>query len=358
MPDSAPPPPLELTISWGTIIKVLSGCLLAWALIKLAPMAGLLALSLLIAITLWPLLQWACRRGLPRWAGILLCALLLFGSVTVVLVLFVPTALNQTQALITGLPQFKTKLLEQLPDSGALRNSANQLLSSPAFTDPQPLLKDFVAWGTVAIEGVFDFFAMLIFALYFLADGERVYEWLLALLPKVDRRKMAEAAPEIAGVVSHYVRGQAICSTLAGVYAFILLSVLKVPDAALMALLAAVLDVIPFVGVFLFAALAALAGLSVSGTTGALAAGLYVCYHLLEAYVIVPHVYGNTLRLSTLTVLISCLAAWLLVGVVGVILALPLVAMYPIVERLWLQRNLQRDTVEKHEELDEKAAAG
>jgi predicted PurR-regulated permease PerM len=279
------------------------------------------------------------------------------GSVALVLVLLVPTALNESRAIITGLPNFKSKMLQQLPQNGALRASAEQFLSSPAFTDPQPLLKSFVTWARAAVEGAVQFFVLLVIAIYFVADGERVYQWLLALLPKKDRQKMAEAAPEIANVVSHYVRGQAICSTLCGIYAFTVLSLLKVPDAALLAVAAAVFDIIPLIGFFLFAIPASLAALTVSPTTAAIAVGLYLCYHLLEAYVIVPHVYGNTLRLSTLTVLLACLAAGLLAGVLGVILALPLVASYPIIERLWLQRNLQSDTVEKHEELDEKAAA-
>jgi predicted PurR-regulated permease PerM len=79
---------------------------------------------------------------------------------------------------------------------------------------------------------------------------------------------------------------------------------------------------------------------------------LYGAYHLAENYFIVPKVYGNRLRLSTLTVLIACLAAAALAGVIGVIIALPLVACYPIVERIWLRPCLEGDTVRKHEQVD------
>ena len=79
---------------------------------------------------------------------------------------------------------------------------------------------------------------------------------------------------------------------------------------------------------------------------------LYVAYHIIENYFIVPKVYGDRLRLSTLTVLVCCLAAGLLAGIVGVILVLPIVASYPILERIWLQPYLQGGTVEKHEKLE------
>jgi len=110
--------------------------------------------------------------------------------------------------------------------------------------------------------------------------------------------------------------------------------------------------VLPLIGFFLFAIPAVALAFTVSPTTAALVAALYVAYHLIENYFIVPKVYGNRLRLSTLTVLVSCLAAGLVAGVVGVILVLPIVASYPIFERIWLQPYLQRGTVQEHEQIE------
>ena len=73
---------------------------------------------------------------------------------------------------------------------------------------------------------------------------------------------------------------------------------------------------------------------------------------MIENYFIVPKVYGDRLRLSTLTVLISCLAAGMLAGVIGVIIILPAVASYPVLERYWLRPHLEPDTVEKHKTID------
>ena len=68
-----------------------------------------------------------------------------------------------------------------------------------------------------------------------------------------------------------------------------------------------------------------------------------------------PKVYGGVLKLSTLTVLISCLAAGMLAGAIGIIIVLPIVASYPIIERYWLKPFLERDTVSKHDALDRRA---
>ena len=58
--------------------------------------------------------------------------------------------------------------------------------------------------------------------------------------------------------------------------------------------------------------------------------------------------YGNRLRLSTLTVIVSLLAANMLAGIEGAIAVLPVVASYPIIERIWLGRYLRDSTVAKH----------
>jgi predicted PurR-regulated permease PerM len=87
-------------------------------------------------------------------------------------------------------------------------------------------------------------------------------------------------------------------------------------------------------------------------STAVLVFVLYGAYHLVETYFIVPKVYGDRLRLSTLTVLVSCMAAGLVAGVVGAIAILPIVASYPIIERIWLRRHLEADTVIKHDQID------
>jgi predicted PurR-regulated permease PerM len=142
------------------------------------------------------------------------------------------------------------------------------------------------------------------------------------------------------------------------IYAFTVLILLHVPNAALLAVVAGVFDLLPLVGFFLFTIPAALVALTVSPRATMLVLVFYGAYHLIENYFIVPKVYGNRLRLSGLTVLFSCLIAASVAGVIGVILVLPLVACYPIVERTWLRPYLEQDTAEKHDAIDTAAHPG
>ncbi len=341
---------IEVTVSWVTILKVLVAGLLTYLAIVLWPLLALLLLAILIGITLFPILHWMRRRGLPDWCGLLFISLLLMVCVGLFAGLVIPTIGNEGAEMIKKLPSFQQEVIPRLPPP--FRDPANKLLESASFSNPELLLKHFFAWGTVAVQSMGEFLLVLVLAVYFVADGERVYRWLLAFLPEAHRKKAGEASVEIGTVVGSYMLGQLITSLLCGVFVFTILTVLHVPSAALLAVIAAVFDILPLIGFFLSIIPAVIIAASVSPATAGLVLLLYGAYHLVENYFIVPKVYGNRLRLSTLTVLVSCMAAGLVAGVVGAIVVLPMVASYPIIERIWLRRHLEADTVSKHAQID------
>ena len=85
------------------------------------------------------------------------------------------------------MPSFQQEVVARLP--GPFRDAANKLFESASFSNPEPLMKQFLAWGTMAAQGLGQFLVVLVLAFYFVADGERVYRWLLAFLPEVHRQK-------------------------------------------------------------------------------------------------------------------------------------------------------------------------
>ena len=355
MPNDRPPgSSLELTVSWATLLKILVAVLFAFIAMQLWPLVQLLFLGLLIAITFWPVLRWTAARRWPKWSGVMIAAVLVIGFVVLVFGVLIPAMGNQATGLIKNLPAFKENFLAKLPGDGTIRGAAARLMDAPSFSDPEPLLKSFLAWGSAAFGALAEFLLVLVVAIYFVADGARVFQWLLAFLPVVHRRKVAVAAPEIVDVVSGYMAGQFMTSLICGVYVFGMLTLLHVPNALLLAVLAGIFDVLPIIGFFLAVLPATAVALTVAPRTAFLVVALYLAYHLVENYFIVPKIYGHHLRLSTLTVLISCLAGALLAGVTGAIVILPIVASYPIIERIWLRPILEPDTVEKHEAIDER----
>ena len=343
------------TIAWSVLLKVIFAAALVCLIILLGRVLALVFLALLLSIALSQIVRVCSRHGLPSWVGVALSALSVLSIIAVFLSLLLPAVANQGTTLISHLPGVQKELIARLPSEGPIRDAANKLLESASFSDPQPLLQKFMSWGAAVLTAVSELLLVLVIAIYFLIDGDRIYRWLLAFLPPRQRAKVRIAVPEIVEIVSRYVGGQFITSSLCGTYAFIVLHFLHVPNAALLAVFAAIVDILPVIGFFLFIIPAVALSFTVSPLAAALSAILYGAYHLLEAYLIVPKVYGNQLKLSTLTVLLASMAGWLLAGVVGAITILPVVASYPIIEKLWLNPHLEPDTVPKHAAIEEAA---
>ena len=83
---------------------------------------------------------------------------------------------------------------------------------------------------------------------------------------------------------------------------------------------------------------------------------VYAGYHLAENYYIGPKVYGDRLRLSNLAVIIAFAVGAEIGGVGGALLALPIAALYPVIERVWLKEYLGRDAIETHRRLAQRSS--
>src|SRR5436190_1461341 len=94
----------EITVSWVTILKLLAAIFLAYLTVQLWPLLALLFLALLIAITLFPIVEWIRRHRCPDWVGILAIGLLLFFSVALFAGILIPTVGNEGVGMIEKFP--------------------------------------------------------------------------------------------------------------------------------------------------------------------------------------------------------------------------------------------------------------
>jgi len=350
---------LELSIPSATIVKVLVAALLTWAALRLWPELVYLTLSLLLAVTLEPAVAWGEERRVPRWVAVGGMAMMLLGLLGIFATLVVPPLIDQLTQIAADFPALKRRVETGLrDDQRVLKRVVNEVLALPESPAMSAQLQQPLVWGKVAVSGLMTGFFVVVTALYLLLDGRRLYAWLLAYVPRIHRDKMAETAPAVSKVIFAYVRGQLITSALFGVSAAILLTVLGVPAAVPLAIFAALCDVIPVIGIILATAPAVALALTVSPLEAGIVAGSYVVYHVFETYFIVPRVYGHSLRLSTLAVLLALIVGGTLQGILGAVLVLPIVAAYPIIERIWLKGYLGTHVIEDHTALAHAAESG
>jgi predicted PurR-regulated permease PerM len=109
----------------------------------------------------------------------------------------------------------------------------------------------------------------------------------------------------------------------------------------LLAVLAGVMDAVPIFGVPVATIPAVLAGLTVSVPTAVGVLALYVAYQQVENYLLVPRIYGRTLHVSPFSILVGVLVGGELLGVIGILLALPITAAIPIIVRIWREEETE-----------------
>ena len=347
--EDAPPQRLELHIPWVTFIKMFAAVLAAYALYMLWPLLLLVFLALFLAVTLHAFVDWLDGRGMQHWASLLLVIGGLITVLGVSMALIFPALLDQATTFSHNLPKLHEEALNQLPVSSSIRHNIEHMLDSANWSEANTWFEHFWSAGGIALSGLSEVMLLLVIALYLLIDGSKTYEWFLAFFSPLKRAKLRLTADEISQVIFGYVFGQVITSALVTIYAFVVLSVLHVPGALLLSILAGLLDILPILGIIFATAPAFLLALSVSPKTALIVVGLYLLFHALEIYYIVPKVYGKHLRVSTLTVLLGLLAGTLLAGIPGALAALPVIASYAAIERIWLKPFLRDGVSEKHE---------
>jgi predicted PurR-regulated permease PerM len=262
--------------------------------------------------------------------------------------------LQQVETFGKNLPAIKEKVFSVLPAGGMLQQKVDGMLQGGK-TDATDKVADHVVMaGGLAFGGLTEAALVLVIAFYLMVDGPGIHQWALAFFPRRRQAKLKETSEGIAQVIFAYVWGQAITSALVMIFSFAVLSIFKVPGALMLSLMAAVFDVLPLLGFFLFTIPAVLVAMSVSPEAAYMVAGLYLLYHLFENYFIVPKVYGKRMRISTLTVLLGLMGGGILGGVPGALVALPIIASYSVIERIWLTPYLHPGVAEKHKKLEEK----
>jgi putative heme transporter len=197
--------------------------------------------------------------------------------------------------------------------------------------------------------------SMIVLALaltvYFLIEWKPTLEWILAFVPERHRAKARRTLDESRDIVFRYAVGNTLSSAITGVVTYFVLMGLGVPAALMLAVISAVLNYIPVIGFILSAVLAALLAATVSTPILLAVVAFYIGYNILDSYLISPKIYGSEMQLSKLAVLIAVIVGAQLGGIMGSILALPIAAIYPTIERIWLRERLGTDTVEIHSRL-------
>lgn len=280
-------------------------------------------------------------RGFAVMLAIFIFALTIPGLMTFIFMPFI-TEFNR---FIVNLPdlieriQHITGVLEQRASSLELPDNAqavlDQVLSSTAayaVALGRRVLNAMVGFASQVVELV----VVPVLTYYFLKDWQILRNAFVDALPPAARNKACIIIEEMAQVVSGYLRGQALISVIIGFIVFMGMYLLGVDYPLVLGLLATLTETIPIIGPIIGAAPAIFLAYLTAPALAIKVLIFFVVIHQLENHIIVPKIMGHTIDLHPVTVIISLLIGGQLLGIVGMMLAVPVVALLKVLfKQLW-----------------------
>ncbi len=322
-----------ITKEWGVLKFILN------ILRVLAP----LFIGFIIAWMLDPIIKYLETKKVKRIFGIVIVYLLLLGVIVFAFTEFIPILISEINELVKTLPNIFSDLESWL-------NNLFVGLKSNSYFDFETMkinmansISDIARGLTTGLpntimnilNGLFSFFGTftlgLMMGFYVLYDYVKVKEKTFKLIPNRFKEDYKELTTNINTSLFGFVKGTLLSSTIVFISAAISLSILGLKAPLLFALLAAVLNIVPYIGPYLGIVPATIVGFSQSSATGILVIIVMGIIQLIEGNIVNPLIMSKTMKLNPITILVSMLVFGYMFGMWGVLVAAPLASVIKVI---------------------------
>lgn len=315
----------RVVFSAAAALLVLYGLYLSRKVLLLVLVAAFLAVGLDPAVR--RLQSWGLRRGQAVTLILLLAILTLVGFLAAV----VPPLARQVTEFATNLPDYVNDLAEKNPRLQEYVTDKDIAERLQKATEKIPENIGGSIGGVLGVAGsvvasIFSTITVIVLTIYFSVSLQQIRAGTLKLIPRSKRDRVQELADPILTKIGGYIAGNVAISVIAGVLAFLFLIIAGVPFPVALALWVAIADLIPLVGATLGAIPAVVVAFFASVPLGIATLVYFIVYQQVENYVVAPRVMTKAVDLSPAAVLLSALVGTALLGVVGVLMAIPVAA--------------------------------
>ena len=339
-PDvTARPTPIRISRRTRTALILAVLALLGLVIWRVPSVLTTVVGGFVLALALSFPVRWLSRL-MPRGLAILVSFLLLVGIFALAALFLVPLVAEQFAALVKAVPKiagtverYLSETLGSLQDRRLLPSDPQQLISrvKEDLTNAVRSVAGNALGGAFGvITGTFGFavtlFGVVFIAAYLLVDVRRFEAAFLSAVPHDYRRDAKTLWDAFGYSLSRYLGGLALVLFIQGAISAVGLLLLGVPYALVLGAFVSVAAVIPYLGAWLSAIPAVIVALTVSPTTALLTALLFLGIQQLEGNFLTPKIQGNTLRVHPVLVFLAVIVGGGLGGIVGVIVAVPSLA--------------------------------
>jgi predicted PurR-regulated permease PerM len=348
---------MVVNITTGTIIRGILLVLLFAALFYLKDLVLVVLTAVVIASAIEPATAWFVKYRFPRVVAVLIVYLIFLSVLLGFFYFFLPPVLSESINFLTTLPDY----LQKFDSAGPLQDSAflgtqnvvNSFSATGIIKELHTLFSNvsqsFLATVTFIFGGAVSFVLIIVFSFYFAVQETGIDDFLRIITPVEHQKRVLNLWKRSQYKIGLWMQGQLILALIVGMLVYLGLTILGVKYALLLAIIAALFELIPVFGPILSAIPATIIGFVDGGVTiGLLVIGLYVIIQQFENHLIYPLVVTKVVGVPPLLVILALLVGAQLAGFLGIILSVPVAA---VIQEL--VRDLER---EKARILEKKSA--
>lgn len=317
----------ELTISWGTLWKVL--LMVAFVAIAYVSRSVLLAalLAIIVSAALDPFVTYLERKRIPRIIGTLAIYIIAVFIIALIMYIVVPIFLVQLNSFIVNSQEtvgslvsatgINTSIFDTI--TGAINQFTANLLGGKT---------SLVGILSQLLGGVLLTMIVFVISFYLTIARDGVERFFMTVLPLKHQPKVLGIYERVRHKISFWFAGQLFLSLVVGVAVFIGLEILGVKYAFIIAILAGILELVPYVGPIFSGSLATLVALTQSTSLGIYTLILFVVILQTENHALVPLVNRYTTNLNPVVVILALLIGGEAFGIIGAIISVPVAVLF------------------------------
>lgn len=315
-----------VNISTVTILKVLLVVALVWFLIAIREIVLIFLIAVIVSSAIDPLADFLYRKKIPRALSVLLIYVVAIGIIALTGVLLAPAIGSQFKLISQSdvVSDFTSKI-------GLFKQNLNQFgigkTISDGFKNFGSNLSSTLFQTTKGVfTGVVSIITVFVMSFYLTAEENGMKNFIKHLTPYKHQAYVMRLTNQIQKKIGYWVLGQLILSAVLFGLVFLGLTLLKVKFALVLALIAGILEIIPYIGPFV-AGIITLFFVFLQSPALALAALiLYVVIQQLESHILVPIIMSKSVGLNPILIILGILIGGTLGGVVGALVAIPILS--------------------------------
>lgn len=317
-----------INISTSTILRVIFILLALVFLYLIRDILIIVFVAVIIAAAINGPVSWLQRHKVPRLLGVIFIYLLLLLLLGLIVTLIFPPLAEQIKQLATYFPELMEKIglsFQEWWGKYKLEGNLQTFLDKISNKLAQATSSVF---GTIIglFGGLVSAIIILVISFYLAVQEKGAKRFLVSLTPNEHQSYISDLIERIESKIGGWLRGQLLLMFIIGCLTYIGLYFLGVKYALTLALVAALFEIIPYIGPILAAIPAVILAFLQAPFLALLVIILYIVIQQLENYIIYPQVMKRTVGLNPIVIIIVMLIGAKLAGVLGIILAVPLAA--------------------------------